>query len=392
MSSDEAQDSPDHAEAKSWHHILTDLNSANDAMLRAEAEIQTVLSEYQDSDAPAGDIGPTGAATLAELSRVLRDHAAQMRRTVELFRTSAHHSDAYRWWTEPNLPAVGQATKMLPLNRKERFYTGTVLPMIVGGDGFHHLSRFLELCGLQDVAVEPDVYGVQNIQFFTEYSFSESVHTTQDRARWPETVEGDTPDLVIVGEDWLLAVEAKMFHRPTIQKLNQQIAGQKALVDLWAEKMSIHPRSIRHVALLPSALVEELDDIAVDVVTWEAVVEEFKEIAPSYWLAMLRAALNRYADSETYGEGLRSRSVLNFGSNARAKMLGQVVWNLYQSGELPFRFIGRHGGLMGKRFAADLSTGEWRNTEYEVSDAENAANKNWFPIADFVAAVGPNGA
>lgn len=33
----------------------------------------------------------------------------------------------------------------LPLNRKERFYTATVLPMLVCTDDFGHLDRLLEL-------------------------------------------------------------------------------------------------------------------------------------------------------------------------------------------------------------------------------------------------------
>ena len=30
----------------------------------------------------------------------------------------------------------------LPINRKERYYTGTVLPMIVASDVFKHFGRF----------------------------------------------------------------------------------------------------------------------------------------------------------------------------------------------------------------------------------------------------------
>ncbi len=41
----------------------------------------------------------------------------------------------------------------LPLNRKERYYTGTVLPMIVCCDEFAHFGRFLRLCGVPDGAV-----------------------------------------------------------------------------------------------------------------------------------------------------------------------------------------------------------------------------------------------
>ena len=33
----------------------------------------------------------------------------------------------------------------LPMNRKERFFTGTVFPMIVAGDGFGGLQKFLDL-------------------------------------------------------------------------------------------------------------------------------------------------------------------------------------------------------------------------------------------------------
>lgn len=36
----------------------------------------------------------------------------------------------------------------MPMNRKERYFTGTVLPMLIADNGFAHLHRFLALCGL----------------------------------------------------------------------------------------------------------------------------------------------------------------------------------------------------------------------------------------------------
>jgi hypothetical protein len=58
--------------------------------------------------------------------------------------------------------------RRLPVNRKERFYTGTVLPMIVAGDRFRSLGRMLELCGLHQV----DLSEPAELQFFSEYSFA----------------------------------------------------------------------------------------------------------------------------------------------------------------------------------------------------------------------------
>ncbi len=84
----------------------------------------------------------------------------------------------------------------LPINRKERYYTGTVLPMIVACDGFKHLNRFLELCGAPSkVAVEADPASC-NIEFFTEYSLKESLRGGAEK-RFSDPAGKDTPDLVI---------------------------------------------------------------------------------------------------------------------------------------------------------------------------------------------------
>lgn len=57
----------------------------------------------------------------------------------------------------------------LPLNRKERFFTGTVFPMIVCRDNFKHFTRFTSLikaCEGLEIIAKPSS---ANIQFFTEY-------------------------------------------------------------------------------------------------------------------------------------------------------------------------------------------------------------------------------
>lgn len=63
----------------------------------------------------------------------------------------------------------------LPINRKECFYTGTVLPALICQGNFQHLPLFLSLCGLHDCALGDD------FQFLTEYGFGESVFTEVTR-------------------------------------------------------------------------------------------------------------------------------------------------------------------------------------------------------------------
>ena len=161
-------------------------------------------------------------------------------------------------------------TNRLPLNRKERYYTGTVLPMIVAGDGFMHLHRLLALCGLDHVQVQDDsatpLQGQQDIQFFTEYSFAESVFRPEDKQRFADRpLEADTPDLVISGRDWLLAIEAKMYHRPSTLDIETQMGRQRVLVDHWCEKFHIGAERARHIALLPAQFAADRRDLSVRV-------------------------------------------------------------------------------------------------------------------------------
>jgi len=104
----------------------------------------------------------------------------------------------------------------LPLNRKERFYTGTVLPMIAAWDGFAHLDRLLGLCGLPSAGLEGNALeGRHPVQFFTEYNFAESPFTSADMAQFAAApLDAYTPDVVIVGTDWLLCRQA--FHQGSV--------------------------------------------------------------------------------------------------------------------------------------------------------------------------------
>src|SRR5437899_7537227 len=74
-----------------------------------------------------------------------------------------------------------------------------------------------------------------NLQFFTEYGFAESAITPSAKKRFPAGFPSrETPDLMIYVEGEpkrLFAVEAKMYHRPTKERLIEQIFGQKVLLE-----------------------------------------------------------------------------------------------------------------------------------------------------------------
>ncbi|GAA4129740.1 hypothetical protein GCM10022215_42610 [Nocardioides fonticola] len=265
----------------------------------------------------------------------------------------------------------------LPLNRKERYYTGTVLPGLVCGDDFAHLDRFLALCGLPvEVDRRPD--GRHQVLVVTEYGFAESVFTPEDVARWGSGLQADTPDVVIAGADWLLAVEAKMFHTPSAADLTAQMDRQAAVIGLWVEKLELSAERVRHVLLLPAELAKKSAQSAHPVVTWEAVLAEFQQVGVPYWANVLASALDSY--------GSLASAAISFGKNKDRLLTGSEILEAVSSGEVAIGAVGRTGGRHGKAFLEDLASGGWRARRYEVRAGE-PPNKNWFTLADFLAAV-----
>lgn len=329
------------------------------------------LAQVQDGTL---NLSPAGDADLAVLLDVVRERLRQTREVAG----GDLGADAYPY---AGAGAQDLFKSRLPLNRKERYYTGTVLPMLVASDGFAHLHRFLRLCGLSGEVVSQGTWGLngdQPVQFFTEYSLLESIVGEDLQNRFADRpAQADTPDVVVVGRDWLLAVEAKVYHRPTRQALEAQMHRQHELVTYLTEKFDMDPERVRHVLLLPEKLQRARPGLSVDVVTWEQVLEEYRVVAPPYWSAVLRQALEDY-------DALASREQ-DYGTNADKMMSGEDIWNNAQ-GDLVEAWVGRSLGLDGATLAGDISSGTWRTRKYEVSFTK-VLNRNWFPAAAFVALI-----
>jgi hypothetical protein len=275
----------------------------------------------------------------------------------------------------------------LPMNRKERYFTGTVFPMIVCADGFRHLDVFAELipgCRLPRIEAAP---AQANIQFFTEYSLVESIYGRDTKKRFPDPPKTkDTPDIVILimGEKSLLiALEAKMYHQPQVHSLVTQLKAQRILLAYLKRRLAVD--EVWHAALLPKGFLSELDravpagheDSDFPIIRWEDLLEKYRAVRPQgdYFIGVLDLALRDW-------KTLCSQP-LAYGLNAERMMKGGVIHRLFETGQAP-RVMGRSGGLWGPTLAEDIASGNWRTQDYEVSSAAEPPNKNWFYVGEFV--------
>lgn len=126
----------------------------------------------------------------------------------------------------------------LPLNRKERYFTGTVLPALLCTDSMSHLHVLGTLLGLDNLEVRADPDDC-TVLFFTEYGLSESA-IGPARERFAGLPTGrDTPDVVILVTEpvpVLIALEAKMYDRPSRPDLLKQLNGQAQLLEPLRER------------------------------------------------------------------------------------------------------------------------------------------------------------
>lgn len=288
--------------------------------------------------------------------------------------------------------------RRLPLNRKERYYTGTVFPAIVCTEDFKHFGRCLKLLNQElkrqsppsQIDLEAESFEVSgsgvNIQFFTEYSLAESIFTKEAKARFPEPPEtNETPDIMILinaPAPLLIAIEAKMYSAVSESYLRDEMGHQTSAILEPLKKVWPGLRVV-HAALLPQPMKKQFCEFPGPVITWDAVYEAYKDVASAhYFVEVLGTAISQYED-------LTSRGVNTFLRNAEGIMSGQEILDSSLTGTCRFQAMGRAGGRYGRKLINDIIDGHWRKQRYEVNTSGDpkTIGSNWFKIDDFVKLV-----
>lgn len=280
------------------------------------------------------------------------------------------------------LSKLYEAENSLPINRKERFYTGTVLPALIWSD---RLDRFLRLIGAPTVTVRTDPADT-NLVLYSEYDLRDAIANDQN-AGWRLPDRAETPDLVIqIGEPddeagILVVVEAKVFSRPSPQSLRAQIERQEAAV--IAPFRSVRPGwTVLQMALLPEQSVTHAMEAELRPLrwtTWQRLADAYRTVAAaSYWVEVIEAALS----AESWR---RRRSELAIS----ATRSGNAI---VQHGEADgIRWVGRQGGFevfITYDLGPDVRGGwVWQRRPYFVSREEQRPSANYFTLAQFLEAV-----
>jgi hypothetical protein len=273
----------------------------------------------------------------------------------------------------------------LPLNRKERFFTGTVLPMIVCKDNFAHLHVLLELAGCDDSRQVSVIPGQENVEFFSEYSFVESAIGMSGK-RFPDLPKvKDTPDIMILIKTnvskVLIALEAKMYDATTAEALTRQMDDQRNHILAYLEQ-ALQLTQVYHVALLPAKLYRRIRACGFDkkAILWEDLHERYTQVLRhDYFLEMLRIALDRYDEL--------SGKTCSYGANCEKTYRGREIYDACKNGTLDAQIMGRNRGLHGPELRDDIATGKWQTHKYEASSGTKPPNRNWFFVQDFVALI-----
>ncbi len=272
-------------------------------------------------------------------------------------------------------------TTQLPLNRKERYYTGTILPQIIATDNFSEFDRFFKLISSEtdlEILVTPNQ---TNIQFFTEYNLKESAYNNIHQSVFSQ-VKGDTPDLLILiitpRGKFMVAIEGKMFEPIDIPGLQIQMKEQKKVLDVLCAQLEIESQKVFHVALVPEEFKNTAGSEIKSIVSWEEVIDAYKDQS-NYFLEVLKYAIHHYHDYV---------SIRNKSTKYEAEMSGKDIYEKYKDGTLEFKLIGR-GNILDcmKQLAKDIEANAWQYRKYKISNVEVLPNGNWCAIQSFIKLV-----
>jgi hypothetical protein len=275
----------------------------------------------------------------------------------------------------------------LPINRKEKFYTATILPSIICYDNYKFISLFFDLIDNfpKSIKINPNS-DINNIQFITEFSLKESANFVgKEFKNVPDSKE--TPDLVILitePELYLIVVEGKMFSSTKINDFKDQIQGQKKVIDCIKNTLNIKDNNIYHIGLVPEKYYSNNIMINCQMIFWEDIIDSYKNVLNNnYFFEMLKHAIKNYKELISNNE----TAFGSIGKNMEDRLSGLDIVKYNNSGKI--FWVGRNRGLHGSELKIDRETDGWETFLYEVNfTASDAPNRNWFSSQDFVDFIG----
>jgi hypothetical protein len=236
----------------------------------------------------------------------------------------------------------------LPLNRKEKFYTGTVLPALLFHNGLNNFYSFLQQVDGFPTEIN-EVEKKDNFLFYTEYNLKQSAGNKKNVGRKIPTETNDTPDVVIEilePKRVFIIIEAKMFRNIYQSSLNRQMSNQKkAVIGPLRKSFQLGENQIFHIALV-SRKSGLKDGVDYQVINWEFFIDnEALNVKDNQFYNYLRFALDNYENL------LENKS----GKSEDYKTIKEIYRNGKNNGNW---WVGRKGGE--KTIIEDIKT-NWKN-------------------------------
>lgn len=268
----------------------------------------------------------------------------------------------------------------LPLNRKERFYTGTILPALLFHNGLNNFYTFL-----RTIKEFPDDINEaktkDNFLFYTEYNLKQSAGKKKNVGRIIPTETNETPDVaieILKPKKIFIIIEAKMFHNVSQSSLSSQMSKQrKAVIEPLRKAFQLEESKVFHVALAPR-MSKLKDGQYFQVINWEFFIDNEKlNLKNSYFCDYLRFALDNY------------ESLVATEPPYRKERGQQIYEDGKNSGNL---WVGRKGGI--KTIKEDIKANKWKTRKYFINPDKpppGGRKQNWISSKTFTDLVDGNG-
>jgi len=273
----------------------------------------------------------------------------------------------------------------LPLNRKEKFYTGTILPALLFHNGLNNFYNFLQK--IDDFPHEVNEARTKdNFLFYTEYNLKQSAGNKKNVGRKIPTETNETPDVIIeiLEPRVFVIIEAKMFRNIYQSSLSSQMSKQKkAVIEPLRKTFLLGDNSIFHIALVPrkSGLKDGVD---YQVINWEFFIDnEALNVKDNQFYNYLRFALDNYENlvedksgqAKTVEGHVKGAGAYQRGSNGESFWMGRGK----KKGNVS---TGREGII------EEIKSNRWESEEYSINFTSLVPpTKQWISVKEFIELV-----